>query len=50
MVFLAIDGGSSCSYSFLRAMSIASLSGTFVYKLFASRDIKIFIGLTISAL
>ena len=44
MVFLAIDGGSSFSYSFLRAMSIASFSGTFVYKLFTSRDIKFSLG------
>ena len=44
MVFLAIDGGSSCSYSFLRAMSIASFSGTFVHKLFTSRDIKFSLG------
>ena len=44
MVLLAIDGGSSCSYSFLRAMSIASFSGTFVYKIFKSRDIKFSLG------
>ena len=44
MVFLAIDGGLSCSYSFLRAIAIASFSGTFVYKLFTSRDIKFSLG------
>ena len=37
--FLAIDAASSCSYNFLRALSFASLRGTFVYKLFTSRDI-----------
>ena len=44
MVFLANDDGSFCSFSFLRAMSIASLSGTFVYYLFTSRDIKFSLG------
>ena len=44
MVFLAIDGGSSCSYSFVRAMPIAFFSGTLVYKLFTSRDIKFSLG------
>ena len=42
--FLAIDAGSSCSYNFLRALSFASLRGTFVYKLFTSRDITFSLG------
>ena len=44
MVFLAIDGGSSCSYRFLRAMSTVSLSEAFVYKLFTARDITFLLG------
>ena len=44
MVFLAFDGGSTCSYSFLRAMSVTSLSGAFVYKLFRARDITFLLG------
>ena len=44
IVFLAIDGGSACSYSFLRAMSVASLSGSYVCKFFTSRDIKFSLG------
>ena len=42
--FLAIDGGASCSHRFLRAMSFASLSETFVYKLFTSKDIILSLG------
>ena len=44
MVFLITDGGSSCSYSFIRAMSIVSLSAPFVNKLFTSRDIAFSLG------
>ena len=47
MVFPAIDGGSSCSYGFLTAISIASLSGTFVCKLFTSRDVIFSLGSTL---
>ena len=36
-------GGSSCSYSFFRARSFASLSGTIAYKFFTSRDITFFL-------
>ena len=42
--FLAIDGGSSCSHSFLRAMYMAFLSETFVYKLFTSKNIILSLG------
>ena len=40
----ANDGGSSCSYHFFRYVPIASLSETFAYKLFTSRDIKFSFG------
>ena len=39
VVFLAIDGVSSCSNGFLRAMSNASLSSYFVNNLITSRDV-----------
>ena len=44
MAFLATGGGSACSNSFHRAMSIASLSGPLVHKFVASRDITFSFG------
>ena len=44
VVFLAIDGVSSCPNGFLRAMSNASLSSDFVYNLITSRDVFFSLG------